>query len=91
MIHTLAAALLIALCPATIDVPDLNGQLQEDDPGWSCADNGNRICGPLSDDWGHTPGCYDDAGALVATWPCYVVVDPVTGEGDVYTPELEAR
>lgn len=43
---------------------------QEDDPGWSCIDAGNRVCGPLSDDWGHTPGCYDDGGVIVALWPC---------------------
>lgn len=43
---------------------------QEDDPGWSCVDAGNRVCGPLSDDWGHTPGCYDDGGVIVALWPC---------------------
>ena len=58
--------------------------LQEDDPGWSCVDSGNRVCGPLSDDWGHAPGCYDEGGVLVASWPCHVVVNPATGEGDVY-------
>ncbi|UXE04435.1 hypothetical protein SEA_FUNSIZED_64 [Mycobacterium phage Funsized] len=57
----------------------------EDDPGWSCVDSGNHICGPLSDDFGHTPGCYDDGGVFVAPWPCHVVVNPQTGEGDVYT------
>ncbi|MEH3142512.1 MAG: hypothetical protein PGN37_20535 [Mycobacterium kyogaense] len=43
------------------------------------------MCGPLGDNWGHAPGCYNEAGALVAVWPCHVVVDPGTGESNVYT------
>ena len=50
--------------------PEASGAPQEDDPGWSCVDQGNRVCGPLSDDYGHTPGCYDDGGVLVELWPC---------------------
>ncbi|AXH46823.1 hypothetical protein SEA_ACOLYTE_80 [Mycobacterium phage Acolyte] len=41
----------------------------EDEPGWSCVDDGNRICGPGNDE-GKPAGCYDDGGVLVAEWPC---------------------
>jgi hypothetical protein len=41
---------------------------QEDDPGFSCVTDGNRICGPGNAN-GVPPGCYD-AGVLVAPWPC---------------------
>lgn len=59
-------------------------QVQEDEPGWDCKVNGNRICGPTNDQ-GVQAGCYNDQGSLVAVWPCHVVVDPSTGEGDVYS------
>lgn len=61
--------------------------LQEDDPGWSCAASGDRVCGPNGDDLGHAPGCYNDREVLVAPWPCHVVVNPSTGEGDVFTAQ----
>jgi hypothetical protein len=57
--------------------------ISEDDPGWNCTRDGNRICGPDNAD-GVDPGCYNEIGELVAAWPCHVVVDPKTGEGDVY-------
>lgn len=88
----LAPTAVVVLPPAaaepttTVDAPDLNGTLQEDDPGWDCRTGGDRICGPLSDDAGHTPGCYDDIGTLVALWPCYVVTN-ADGSADVYTPQ----
>jgi hypothetical protein len=41
----------------------------EDDPGWNCVTDGNRICGPGNAN-GVPPGCYDTAGVLVAPWPC---------------------
>lgn len=72
-------ALAFATAPA-FAAPDV----QEDDPGWSCVDDGNRVCGPNSDDYGHTPGCYDDGGVLVAPWPCYLVIDG-NGDADVHT------
>lgn len=65
---------------------DPAGQTQEDDPGWSCVDSRDHVCGPASDDWGHTPGCYDDGGVLVAAWPCSVVAN-ADGSSDVYTPD----
>jgi len=58
---------------------------QEDDPGWSCVTDGNRICGPGNPD-GVPPGCYDDGGMLVAPWPCVVIVNP-DGTSDVYVGE----
>lgn len=79
---TLAAALLAA---ATFTSPTVYAApITEDDPAWSCIENGNRICGPGNTN-GVPAGCYNDLGALVSAWPCHVVVDPATGEGDVYT------
>ena len=57
----------------------------EDDPGWSCITNGDRRCGPGNSN-GVPPGCYDDAGMLVAPWPCVVIVNP-DGTSDVYVGE----
>ncbi|AGT12798.1 hypothetical protein PHELEMICH_61 [Mycobacterium phage Phelemich] len=54
--------------------------INEDDPAWDCRTMGNRVCGPLTP----TPGCWDEHGKLVGIWPCHVVVDPATGQGDVY-------
>lgn len=54
----------------------------EDQPGWSCVDDGNRICGPGNSE-GKPAACYDDGGAIVALWPCHVVVNP-DGSSDVY-------
>lgn len=56
----------------------------EDEPGFSCVDDGNRICGPGNSE-GKPAGCYDTGGVLVAPWPCHVVVNPSTGDADVYT------
>lgn len=85
---TVALALLLSPAGDTIDVPDLNGSLQEDDPGWDCR-GGDRMCGPGSDDAGHTPGCYDDAARLVALWPCTIVVN-ADGSSDVFTPDARS-
>jgi hypothetical protein len=41
----------------------------EDQPGWSCVDDGNRVCGPGNAN-GAPAGCYDDGGVLIAVWPC---------------------
>lgn len=43
--------------------------IEEDDPGWSCVDDGNRVCGPGNSN-GVPAGCYDDGGVLFAPWPC---------------------
>ena len=64
------AIVVAGVVTAGVYAPEGSASPQEDDPGWSCVDDGNRVCGPQSDDWGHTPGCYDDGGVLVALWPC---------------------
>lgn len=65
------------------------GQVQEDDPGWDCRVDGNRICGPTNAQ-AVPAGCYADTGALVAAWPCHLVVNP-DGSADVYTGAAVAR
>ena len=55
--------------------------VEEDSSGWNCVTMGNRVCGP---DQGVTAGCYNDNEELVASWPCFVVVDD-DGNADVYT------
>lgn len=57
--------------------------INEDDPGWSCVDDGNRICGPGNAE-GKPAACYDEGGVIVALWPCHVVVNP-DGSSDAYT------
>lgn len=88
MLKTLAAGVLIGAALGIPIGPALIAQAQaapmEDEPGWSCVDNGNRICGPNNAE-GKPAACYDDGGVIVAPWPCHVVVDPATGEADVYT------
>jgi hypothetical protein len=42
--------------------------VEEDDPGWSCVDDGNKVCGPDNDE-GQPAGRYDDGGVLVDPWP----------------------
>lgn len=55
------------------DIADAHAaQINEDDPGWSCVDDGNRICGPGNSE-GKPAGCYDEGGVLVTAWPCHVV------------------
>jgi hypothetical protein len=41
----------------------------EDEPCWSCVDDGNRVCGPNNSE-GKPAGCYDDGGVLEYVWPC---------------------
>lgn len=43
--------------------------IEEDEPGWSCVDDGNRVCGPDNPE-GKPAGCYDLGGVLIAAWPC---------------------
>lgn len=68
--------------PSAMTTPTTTVQttIAEDDPAWDCRTMGNRVCGPFTP----TPGCWDEHGKLVGLWPCHVVVDPETGEGDVY-------
>ena len=81
----IASAAVLGHCAGKAAEPDAAPPVacEEDQPCWDCRSAGDRVCGP-GNDQGLTPGCYDDTGALVAGWPCRVVVDPVTGEGDVY-------
>lgn len=62
----MSASALFTTAPATADAP------LEDETGWSCVDDGNRVCGPENDE-GKPAGCYDTAGVLVAAWPCEAV------------------
>jgi len=39
----------------------------EDQPGWSCVDDGNQICGP-GNTQGAPAGRYDEGGVLIETW-----------------------
>ena len=71
------AGAVISSAPATA-APTV----QEDESRWDCIFDGNRICGPLNAQ-GATPGCYNDHAALVAPWPCHVVVN-ADGSSDVY-------
>lgn len=82
MLKPIAAAALISL--AVLAAPAAHAApITEDDPGWSCVDDGNRICGPNNAN-GVAAGCYDDGGVLVAVWPCHIEVNP-DGSADVYT------
>lgn len=59
-----------ALAAMLLASPDAKADpVQEDQPGWSCVDDGNHMCGPGNAN-GVPAGCYDDGGVLVASWPC---------------------
>ena len=48
----------------------------EDDPRWSCVDDGNKVCGP-GNPQGVPAGRYDEGGVLIDPWPvdAYAYVD----------------
>lgn len=71
------AGAIISSAPATA-APAVT----EDSPAFDCIFDGNRICSP-SNPQGVAPGCYNDRGALVAPWPCHIVVN-ADGSSDVY-------
>jgi hypothetical protein len=50
----------------------------EDEPGFSCVDQGNHICGPGSD---APAGLYDEGGVLIQPWTNYEhpELDPLYG------------
>lgn len=85
---SLTAAVLIALA-AISATATAHAAPAEDEPGFSCITDGNRICGP-NNPTGAIAGCYDDTGALVAPWPCHIVVDQ-NGDADVYTGLVDAQ
>ena len=41
---------------------------EEDQPGWSCVDDGNKVCGPGNPE-GVPAGRYDEGGVLIDPWP----------------------
>lgn len=49
--------------------PNATAAPLEDEPGFSCVDDGNRVCGPGNSN-GVPAGCYDDGGVLFKAWPC---------------------
>jgi hypothetical protein len=40
----------------------------EDEPGWSCVDDGNKVCGS-GNEQGVPAGRYDEGGVLMDPWP----------------------
>jgi hypothetical protein len=42
--------------------------VMEDDPSWSCVDDGNKVCGPGNAN-GVPAGRYDEGGVLIDPWP----------------------
>ncbi len=77
----IGAAALAAF--ALITTPNATGDaITEDSPAWDCRVDGNRICGPTNTQQ-VAAGCFNDLGAMVAAWPCRVVVN-ADGSSDVY-------
>jgi hypothetical protein len=60
------SAEVVAEAPAAKPAAKPAANVQEDDPSWSCARSGNRICGP-GNPMGAPAGCYRD-GHLVVPW-----------------------
>lgn len=65
-----------------------NTSIQEDEAGWNCARNGNRICGPGNSE-GATPGCYRD-GHLVISWTRFELDQYGNPSNDPLWGQLEA-
>jgi hypothetical protein len=80
--YVAAAALGAGIAAAGIGIGHANATPEEDQPGWSCVHDGNRICGPGNAE-GAVAGCYQDDGTLVVPWPCWVVVND-DGSSDIY-------
>lgn len=77
------AALTLALAGVGVAFPAAAAaRPNEDEPGWSCVDRGNHVCGPGNSE-GKPAACYDDGGVIVALWPCHIVRNP-DGSADVY-------
>jgi hypothetical protein len=53
---------------AGITAPVASAAPMEDEPGFSCVDDGNKICGP-GNEQGVPAGRYDVDGVLVDPWP----------------------
>lgn len=76
------------MVPSVTGVTTARADVTEDSPSWSCANDGNRICGPNNSN-GEPAGCYDDGGVMVAAWPCHTVTNP-DGSADVYYGAMES-
>jgi hypothetical protein len=59
----IAVGLLVGVAPIAVA-----HAVEEDQPGWSCVDDGNKVCGPGNDE-GKPAGRYDEGGVLVDPWP----------------------
>jgi hypothetical protein len=53
---------------AEVGDDNANGVVSEDESGWSCVDDGNRVCGP-GNGQAVPAGRYDEEGVLVDPWP----------------------
>ena len=75
------------------DTLDKYHDISDDDPSWSCVDDGNHVCGPDNVE-GKPAACYDDGGVIVALWPCHVV-EIGNGQTDVVadpgSPDYDER
>jgi hypothetical protein len=69
---TIAAAALAVAGVVAMAPPTAAASPYEDEPGWSCVDDGNRVCGPGNPE-GKPAACYDEGGVIVALWPCHSV------------------
>jgi hypothetical protein len=67
--HGLVGTAYADTSTAAIDQGIADGESEEDEPGWSCVDDGNRVCGPNNTE-GKPAACYADGGVIVALWPC---------------------
>ncbi len=66
MLIRYAAIAVVAAASLAFSIP-ANAQPIEDDLGWSCVDDGNRICGP-GNGLGLPPGEYGEGGVMVTPW-----------------------
>jgi hypothetical protein len=70
--RTTIAAAALAVAGVVAMAPTAAASPYEDEPGWSCVDDGNRVCGPGNPE-GKPAACYDEGGVIVALWPCHSV------------------
>jgi hypothetical protein len=52
---------------AEVGDDNADGVIDESESGWSCVDNGNKVCGP-NNPQGVPAGRYDEGGVLVDPW-----------------------
>jgi len=87
MTRIITAAVLSIAALFALPAPADAAPITEDDPGWSCVDDGNRICGPHNPE-GKPPGLYDAGGVLISPWPtvtlCTLPPGAIFDECDAY-------